>query len=66
MDITEGETGNTPPFVNTKGGGRPPPCWKSNTIITHAAVNGPSGFKSKHQLFLQKMLIILIWSYNIN
>ena len=41
MDITEGDTGNTPPFVNTKGGRRPP-CWKSNTIITHAAVNGPT------------------------
>lgn len=41
MDITDGETGNTPPFVNTKGGRRPP-CWKSNTIITHAAVNGPT------------------------
>ena len=26
-------------------------CWKSKTIITHTAINGPSGFKSKHLNF---------------
>ena len=32
-------------------GGRLSPCRKSKTIITHTAVNGPSGFKSKHLNF---------------
>ena len=36
--------------VSLKGGGALP-CRKSKTIITHSAINGPSGFKSKHLNF---------------
>lgn len=37
-----GKRGTRPHLLIQKGAGAPPPCWKSNTIITHAAVNGPT------------------------
>ena len=43
-----GVVGRTPPPVCVPTGGH---CWISKTIITHTAVNGPLGFKSKHPTF---------------
>ena len=47
-ELRGGVAGRTPPpSVFLQGG----PCWISKTIITHTAVNGPLGFKSKHPTF---------------